>query len=346
MNSLNPSLFIGSSSEGLPVARALQAELDDICEPRVWHQGVFGASETTIGALLKQAQGSDFAALILTPDDSATARGAKAAVARDNVIFELGLFFGALGARRVFIIRPRDQSLKLPSDLAGVTCIDYMHNRSDNNLQAAIGPASTKIRDRILSEGPRSERELPQPDQEATIFWLQYGKEVWRAGDAARRLLARLPEHVGRTLEGLAASLDEDLMVSSFSYRSRNADGSRFRERAVLMARRTWAEPGEPPHTGIGLGQSATPDPHRTLDRPFLGIYAADQHILDKLREHFGPSDEPWDPWAQWEYLILDPPTGPVNLLAHYATAAETYVRRSWKENIQILDRVIGEASV
>jgi predicted nucleotide-binding protein len=83
MNALNPSLFIGSSSEGLPVARALQAELDEVCEPLVWSQGVFGIAETTIGALLQKAQDSDFAALILTPDDSATTRGTKAAAARE-----------------------------------------------------------------------------------------------------------------------------------------------------------------------------------------------------------------------------------------------------------------------
>jgi len=39
MDALDPSLFIGSSSEGLPVAHALQAELDQVCEPLVWAQG-------------------------------------------------------------------------------------------------------------------------------------------------------------------------------------------------------------------------------------------------------------------------------------------------------------------
>jgi hypothetical protein len=138
--------------------------------------------------------------------------------------------------------------------------------------------------------------------------------------------------------------LDDDLVVSSFSYRARNADGDTVREHAVLMARSAWVAAGEPARMGIGLGQSVTPDPHLILDRPFLGIYAADQDVLGKLREHFGPSDEPWDPWAQWEYLSLDPPTGPGNLFTHYATMAEKYVRRAWEENIRVLDRVIGQA--
>src|SRR5262249_22204949 len=101
----NPSLFIGSSSEGLPAAHALQAELEQVCEPRVWSQGVFGPTGTTIGSLLEMTQSSDFAALVLTPDDSVVTRGADVTVARDNVVFELGLFLGTLGPRRVFIIK-------------------------------------------------------------------------------------------------------------------------------------------------------------------------------------------------------------------------------------------------
>jgi predicted nucleotide-binding protein len=340
VDTLDPSLFIGSSSEGLPIARALQTELDQVCEPVVWSQGAFGPTETTIGSLLEMAQSSDFAALVLTPDDPVVIRGAEVIAARDNVVFELGLFLGTLGPRRVFIIRPRDLNLTLPSDLAGVTLLDY-RNRSDQNLQAAIGPAATRIRDRISSEGPRSERGLMQPDQEAARFWLKYGGKVPEVKDAARRLLARLPERTGRTLERLSASLDKDLMVSSFGYIARDAGGAEYPERAVLMARRSWVGRKGPTRLGIGLGQSVNPDPHSELRRPFWGIYAADPEILDRLRESFGPSDALWHPWAQWEYLRLDPPDGRRDLLTHFATAVAEHARLSWEENIRILDRVI-----
>src|SRR5690242_11809424 len=129
MDALDPYLFIGSSSEGLPVARALQEELQDICEPEVWSQGVFEPTGTTIGSLLEKAQDADFAALIVTPDDSVVTRGREVSAARDNVIFELGLFLGSLGPRRVFIIQPYGQDLHMPSDLAGVTPLTYRHDR-------------------------------------------------------------------------------------------------------------------------------------------------------------------------------------------------------------------------
>ena len=159
VEAFDPALFIGSSTEGLAVARALQIETDRWCEPTVWSQGVFEPGGTTIGDLLAAVEDSDFAALVLTPDDSLVTRGDNIAVARDNVIFELGLFMGALGPRRVFIICPRDQNLSLPSDLAGVTVLDYRHNRRDGNLRAAIGPAATAIHERIAAEGSRSGRD-------------------------------------------------------------------------------------------------------------------------------------------------------------------------------------------
>lgn len=143
------SLFIGSSTEGLPIARALQAELDEEFEPLVWEQDFFVPTETTIGTLAEKAQNFDFAAFVFTPDDFLIIRGSANAAARDNVIFELGIFIGALGKEQVFIVRPRDRELRLPSDLAGVACLTYRSNRKDENLRAAIGPAATAIRSKI-----------------------------------------------------------------------------------------------------------------------------------------------------------------------------------------------------
>ena len=344
VDALDPSLFIGSSSEGLPVARALQAELDQVCEPLVWSQSVFEPTGTIIGTLLEMAQSTDFAAVVLTPDDSVVRRDEKIIVARDNVVFELGLFLGTLGPRRVFIIHPHNLDLTLPSDLAGVTCLGYRQYRSDQNLQAAIGPAATMIQERIASEGLRMERELSRRDQEAARFWIEYGKKTDEPQGAARRLLTRLPERAGRTLARLADSLDRDLVVSSFDYIARSAKGIEYPERAVLMARRTWVRQGGPTRLGIGLGQSVNPDPHNLLHRPFCGIYAADQDFLDRLREFCGPSRDPWYPWAQWEYLNLEPPDEQRDLLTHYATAIADHTRLSWIENIRVLDRIMGRA--
>ncbi len=66
---------------------------------------------------------------------------------RDNVLFELGVFIGHLGIDRSFIVTPRGtENFHLPSDLLGLTSLNYDPNRQDNNLQAALGPACNQLR--------------------------------------------------------------------------------------------------------------------------------------------------------------------------------------------------------
>jgi hypothetical protein len=64
---------------------------------------------------------------------------------RDNVIFELGLFIGALGREHTFMVYNRETPMELPSDLAGVTPATY-GSRSDDNLAAALGVVCTQLK--------------------------------------------------------------------------------------------------------------------------------------------------------------------------------------------------------
>jgi hypothetical protein len=150
----DPTLFIGSSSEGLAVAENLQVVLDDYCESTVWNQGVFGLSGTGIGALVQAAASYDFAALVLTPDDLVTKRGSSRPAARDNVLFEAGLFVGSLGLDRTFLVSCRADELDLPSDLDGVTRATY-RRRADGRLRAALNPVGVQIRDKMAELGLR-----------------------------------------------------------------------------------------------------------------------------------------------------------------------------------------------
>jgi len=143
-----PSLFIGSSSEGLKVAEYLQQALEGHCEATIWSQGVFGLSLGTLESLVAACKQFDFAALILTPDDMVTKRGSRNRAARDNVLFELGLFMGSLGRERTFIVYCRDEKIDLPSDFAGVIAAKFP-KREDDNMAAAIGPVAVKIREVI-----------------------------------------------------------------------------------------------------------------------------------------------------------------------------------------------------
>lgn len=158
-----PGLFIGSSSEALDVAYSLQAMLEHETDPTVWTQGVFRPSSQTLADLVAEARETDFAAFIFAPDDIVTIRGETTHVVRDNVLFELGLFIGALGVERCFIVTPRNsEPLKLPSDLLGVTPLQYAADRGDGRLMAALGPASHAILEQVRRYGRRASVPTPQ----------------------------------------------------------------------------------------------------------------------------------------------------------------------------------------
>jgi len=133
--------------EGLSVAHAIQENLDHDAEVTVWTQGIFELSRTTLSTLVEAIDQYDFAVFVLTPDDIVTMRDDTRRVARDNVIFELGLFIGGIGECNTFIVHPRGISeLHLPTDLLGVTPATYDPDRSDKNLIAAVGAACNQIR--------------------------------------------------------------------------------------------------------------------------------------------------------------------------------------------------------
>jgi CRP/FNR family cyclic AMP-dependent transcriptional regulator len=152
-----PVVFIGSSSESIKVLRALQNEFshDQDFLVRPWTvPGVFGASNFPIEDLERQVITSDFAVLVLGPDDIVTSRGVSADAPRDNVVFELGLFMGALTRRRTYLVVPRGVNLKIPSDLLGLTPMDYATGEPDT-LAERIGPVANRLREIILEKGAK-----------------------------------------------------------------------------------------------------------------------------------------------------------------------------------------------
>jgi len=148
-----PSVFIGSSSEGLKAAQAIEFQLQQEAEVTIWNEGFFGLGGGTLETLVNALERFDFAILVLTPDDLVISRDVSSQRPRDNVMFELGLFMGRLGRSRSFIVCNLAENLTLPSDLAGVTIARYDGNRSDGNLIAAVGPACTLIRNAVRDLG-------------------------------------------------------------------------------------------------------------------------------------------------------------------------------------------------
>ena len=146
-------VFVISSAEAIPIARAVQSafEYDDLIVT-VWPDGVFKVANYTLQSLEDEIDNSDFAIAIAHPDDQVESRETQWPQPRDNVIFELGLFMGRLGRRRAILMEPREEKVKLPSDLAGVTTIPYRFD-PNGDTEALLAPACTKLRKHILELG-------------------------------------------------------------------------------------------------------------------------------------------------------------------------------------------------
>ena len=150
-----PVVFVGSSSESIAEAEWLSGSLDRrAVTSRLWTQGVFQLSNTAIEDLMKMATESDFAVLIFTPDDMTTSRGKTNASPRDNAVFELGLFMGALGRSRTFLVVPRGSQIKLPTDLLGMTHLPF-RSGGKKTVGKRLKPVAQSICKRVFELGPR-----------------------------------------------------------------------------------------------------------------------------------------------------------------------------------------------
>jgi len=161
-----PRAFIGSSSAGKETAEALKDAFGDLARVQVWYQNTFTPSATNIESL-DRVIGSDidFAVLVITPDDLRDRGAGARVVARDNVVFELGLCMGRLGRSRTFGLVCSHCEVELPTDLLGVSWVMYRHpheqieeatNRVDalDSIQVALSGAVRQILRAVAADAP------------------------------------------------------------------------------------------------------------------------------------------------------------------------------------------------
>jgi hypothetical protein len=152
-----PRIFLGSSTQQEKLLQALTRGLQDICEVEPW-TSVFNPGVSTLDRLVELTHEVDFAAFIFGQDDW-TSRGTTPgtdpgqASPRDNVVFEAGLFGGALGIRRTFILHAHGS--KLPSDLLGLTAIRY----DPDTTPQIVRQINQRLRKAIEDEGRISKLE-------------------------------------------------------------------------------------------------------------------------------------------------------------------------------------------
>jgi hypothetical protein len=152
-----PKVFIVSSSEKKTVSEVVRGYLRTMADvtpwylPEVWQKpGSF-----ILQVLLEHAPNYDFAVIVFEPDDRTISRGKEAGAPRDNVIFEAGMFMSHLGQKRTFIIAPKDQDLKVLSDLAGLILLSYDQPTPESGWKGALEPVAKTIFRELKSQRTR-----------------------------------------------------------------------------------------------------------------------------------------------------------------------------------------------
>lgn len=147
-----PTVFIGSSTEGLAAAKLLRECLEPELELVIWNENLFELGDDTLTSLLKFVSVFDFGIFVLGADDLVKSRRFLFPAPRDNVVFELGLFMGALGRRRAFpvVLPAKKGRLKLPSDLLGNTEIRVPDTFRADPSREALQSSADRLKRSIL----------------------------------------------------------------------------------------------------------------------------------------------------------------------------------------------------
>jgi hypothetical protein len=149
-----PRIFLGSSGKQEKLLKAITRGLEEVADVEPWTT-TFNPGRSTLDRLVELSQEVDFAAFVFAQDDWTTTDVSESGEAspRDNVVFEAGLFGGALGMRRTFILHA--DGAKLPSDLLGLTSVRYDPDTS----AAEVRSINQKLRKAIEAEGRRGQIE-------------------------------------------------------------------------------------------------------------------------------------------------------------------------------------------
>jgi hypothetical protein len=200
-----PRIFLGSSGKQEKLLQSLARGLEEVAQVVPWTTS-FNPGTTTLERLIELTHEVDFAAMVFAQDDW-TSNGQPAsptpesgqASPRDNVVFEAGLFGGALGMRRIFILHATGS--KLPSDLLGLTAIRY----------AGTTPAEMRVVNQKLRKAIENEWRVARIEGQ----WWQFSLTERTAKEPSAMSLLSISRDRDSTLEITGRSWQEDGRLSA-----------------------------------------------------------------------------------------------------------------------------------
>ncbi len=178
---MRPKLFIACSIEAKGAAKQIKEALDHWYESEIWTDGFFKPGGSTAATIERRISDFDGAIFILTPDDYLITRKKRMPTPRANVLFELGMFGGALGLSNCIQVvlkvkpplwsdinisdpigaefRPEDQVSAI-TDLAGITHIELDAQNGAETASVNDGDnAAREEKSRKNADGQRTPKE-------------------------------------------------------------------------------------------------------------------------------------------------------------------------------------------
>lgn len=146
-------VFVGSSSEGKNLADIVITELKAAgLHPLAWFD-FFKNQRPPIQELEQISLRAHGAVLVATSDDRAIIRNQRWTQARDNVLFEYGLFSGSLGRSKCGLLVPDQPDFRIPSDFLGVACFSsYTSNTVSECVAKLVGSLGTALARPAMAE--------------------------------------------------------------------------------------------------------------------------------------------------------------------------------------------------
>ena len=257
---MKPRIFLGSSGKQAKLVQALTRGLSETCDVEPWTT-VFNPGVSTLDRLVELTREVDFAAFVFAQDDWTSnprtpARPGQASP-RDNVVFEAGLFGGALGMRRTFILHAK--GAKLPTDLLGMTAVRY----PDALTPADMREVNQKLRKAIEDEGRLTRLEGD---------WWQHSLTLRSEREPSAISLLRISRDRDGNLEVAGRGWQEDGTLSVAVLEHRLEGAPRPAGHLLLLQRRATSAPERPATRGHGRDPAGG---HRSrgwlLDDPLRG---------------------------------------------------------------------------
>lgn len=220
-------IFIGSSTEGENLLKAVCKKIEGLANIDFW-RNIFNNGEYTFESLWNELQVTDFAILIGTPDDMIFIRENECLSIRDNVLFELGMFLGKLGRKKVFFLIPDQFKITaesritgmsgsnhfhIPTDLAGITFLKFDFEKYKNKLyDEAVVEVCSEIKFIIEKE------EFPVP-----VKWekLYNFKEIQHLRERALEWNRDVSENHSYKIYSLMEALN---LLSNFMYKKESRE--------------------------------------------------------------------------------------------------------------------------